>query len=135
MSAGPENRTELSLEELAIMEAEPNGTQTQGRVCLLDFGVPGGQLFGTDVEGSHGNPLRRHEFGEFPVIVVKRLFVGEIQPVHEKELGAIESNPVGTIILRRHHLFQKFDVCLNCDEATVEGAGRKRCNSANGPDV
>ncbi len=120
-----QNGAQLRLEQLRILQAETDGTQAHGRVCLVELAVGRDELIRSQVKGTENHLLGRHDGGKVDVLFSQFLFARQLGPIQVGVLGPVQSNPFATVVDDGRHLFHQLDIGQDLNAGAVKGLGRK----------
>ena len=121
VSSGSEQGSELSLEDVVLLQADTDSAVTERWVILLGKVEVVSLLVGADIEGSDDDLLAAHDLGD--ALVDSELFVlgREGLGVEINELGAEKSDAARVVLEHHRGVGNVADVCINVDLCAVEG--------------
>ena len=123
MHSGPEDGTQLCLEDLGIIQAEADSSAAQERVFLMTEIEALGRLVPSDVERADDDSMRGDPLGHMTVHGVLLLLIGRYRSVEIEELGSVEADAISSGGRNLVKFLWKLNVGGEGDMAPVERGG------------
>src|SRR6185369_17466070 len=116
--AGAQDRAELRLEDVRQLERDADRAPAEEGVLLAREVQVARILVGPDVERADGDRLAVELAHEAGIYLVLLLLVGEVAIREERELGAIEPDPVRAVTRDERQIGDQPDVRVEVHAAT-----------------
>ena len=123
--AGPQDSTQLGLEDVGLLEAEADGAQAHYRVdFFLDFPQGGKQLVAAEVQGTDDGIVRADRLDHILVGLEMVLLAGDILTVEVEKFGAVQADTLGAVVDDRFDFILEFQIAGDNNMQPVAGDGR-----------
>ena len=117
----PQHGAQLGVEDLGLVEGDPDPAPAEERVVFLD-GEVGQRLVAADVERAHHHRLRGQRGQHVAVVAEQLLLAREGVADHVGELGAVEPDPFGAALEAQLDVGHQSRVDLELHRVAVGGA-------------